>query len=850
MKTIIQVSLKKEISKLSFGIHTCLILLMLTTLNVTSVIGEEYSQWNLPDGAKYRLGKGQIHKVLYSPKGEYIEVDCSIGIWVYDAYTGKPLRLYSGQDSQIEKMEFSLDGSNISYFDGVDSVQFIDTSTWNTVKSIPLYGNSIRSVIFSPDRNTLVSANSSYYQKDYSMTSWDVNRGVPRTTFEGHTSLITSMAFSSDGKTLVTSSWDRSVRIWDATTGENRYTYKKHTDGVAKIIFYPNSTKFAAVGYNRSGVYEWDIETGSFLGAAAIPLTPNSVFSPDGSLIAIAKNDNLYLWDFESKEMLFELTSHTYDISTLAFSPDGRTLVSGAQAELIFWDVKTGAQKLSIPGHATQLFGLAISPKNRTVAIGGRHGIHLWDISSGEYNTRLNEHGEKHWAIAFSPDGQTLASDIGWSFRLWNLKQGVPFATNKGYLGNEASGYGIASIAYSPDGRYLASGSSDGTVQLWHLGRTHKGTLYGHKGGLWDIAFSPDSRYLLSGSLDCTVRLWDVNNQELITTFIGHDAEVQCVAYSPKGNIVASGGKDNTVILWDVSAGKQIRQLKGHPNSVTSVALSPNGEILASVGYTDNRIRLWDVQSGESLPPLSGQYYKISFSADGSHLVSVNSGGTAMVWDWESITGKDEKITIIPEDVNKDGVVDIQDLIFVVSQFGKAGTENIADVNNDGVVDVTDFVLVAGEIENLNSAPPVAAFSNNILTVETVKMCVNHAQSSNHTSDKYRRGVAFLEQLLIGLTPKKIALLPNFPNPFNPETWIPFQLAKSSDVTIQINASNGQLVRHIDLGYRPAGNYHSRHKAVYWNGMNDEGEPVASGLYFYTMSAGEFTATRRMLIIK
>ena len=821
-----------------------IILILLNSIHfLSSSYAQDYTQWDLPEGAKYRLGKGRIQKVQYSPNGEYIAVDSSIGIWIYDAYTGKTLRLFTDEDSQIDMLEFSPDGSTLSYFDGVDSVHIVDTSTWKIIKSISLYGNSIRSVIFSPDRSTLVSANSSYSQKDYTMTSWDVNTGELKTTFEGHTRTITSMAFSSDGETLVTSSSDRSVRIWDVATGENRHTFKKHYDGVARVIFYPNSNIIAGVGYNSNRVYEWNIATGSFLGEATIPLYYNCTFSPDGSLIAISRIDNLSLWDFESKEKLFELTSHTYDISTIAFSPDGQTLVSGGHGELFFWDVMTGARKLSIPGHTTYLNGLAISPNNRTVATGGRDVIQLWDITTGEYMTTLYEPNENIWKMAFSQDGETLASEIGWSIRLWNLNQGVPIATLKGF----------ASIAYSPDGRYLASVSSEGTVQLWHSGRTHKGTLIGHSEGISSIAFSPDSRYLVSGSLDDTVRLWNVENEELITTFIGHTADVRSVAYSPKGNLIASGSKDSSVILWDVGTGKQIRQLIGHPSWVTSIAFSPNGETLASVGDRDNLIRLWDVPSGEPLPPLFGHYGRIdgiSFSTDGRSFVSVSADGTALVWDWKSINGVDEEIAIIPEDVNSDGVVDIHDLIYVASQFGKIGTENIADVNNDGVVDVTDIVQVAGAIANTDSAPIVASKSNNKLSAETVKKWLNQAQNSDITTDKYRRGVALLEQLLVGITPKETALLSNFPNPFNPETWIPFQLAKPTDVSIQIYTSNGQLVRHIDLGYRPAGEYHSRHEAVYWDGMNEAGEPVASGVYLYTMSAGEYTATRRMLIIK
>ncbi len=852
MKTLNRMTILRELFSVSVGIHSFIILLMITTFNTTNVIGEEFSQWNLPDKVKYRLGRGRIQKVLYSPNGEYIAVDSSIGTWIYDANTGKTLNLFPNENSLRDMITFSTDGSILFFFDRSHFVHMIDTSTWKIVKSIPLYESSIRSVVFNQERNTILTANSDYSKKDYIITLWDINTGELKTTFKGHTSSITSMAFSSDGKTLVTGSWDRSVRIWDVATGENRYTFKQHTDGVARIILNPHSNIFAAVGYNRSGVYKWDIKTGSFLGKVSIPITRISTLSSDGTLIAIADHSNLSLWDFQSEEKLFELTSHTKYIYTLTFSPDGRTLVSGGHGELFFWDVTTGTQKLSIPGHNSDLSGLAISPNNRIVATSGREFIHFWDISTGEYRKTFYEFNERVGAMAFSPDGQILASDIGWSIRLWNHNHGISIATLRTYFGNAGPSYGNTSIAYSPDGRYLVGTSLAGSVHLWHLGRTYIRTPDLRSGGSYSIAFSPDSRYLVGGSRDNTVGFWDIENDELTTTFSGHTDDVMSVSYNPKGDIVASGSRDQTVILWDVNTGNLMRQLFGHSSEVTCVAFSPDGEILASVGYRDDLIRLWDVSTGEPLPSLYGHYSSIngiSFTSDGANLVSISADGTALVWDWHSINGIQE-MTIIPEDINSDGVVDIQDLIYVASQFGKIGAKNIADVNNDGVVDVTDIVLVAGAIGNIDSAPIVVSKSDNILSAETVRMWLKQAQNSNIATDKYVRGVAILEQLLVGLIPEETALLSNFPNPFNPETWIPFQLAKPTDVSIQIYTSNGHLVRHIDLGYRPAGKYINRDEAIYWDGMNEAGEPAASGVYLCTMSAGEYTATQRMLIIK
>ena len=113
-----------------------------------------------------------------------------------------------------------------------------------------------------------------------------------------------------------------------------------------------------------------------------------------------------------------------------------------------------------------------------------------------------------------------------------------------------------------------------------------------------------------------------------------------------------------------------------------------------------------------------------------------------------------------------------------------------------------------------------------------------------------REGVLFLEQLLAALTPKETALLPNYPNPFNPETWIPYRLSEDADVTLTIYDTTGVVVRRLDIGHRLAGHYADRGRAAYWDGRNARGESVASGVYFYTLTAGDFTATRKMLIRK
>ena len=200
-------------------------------------------------------------------------------------------------------------------------------------------------------------------------------------------------------------------------------------------------------------------------------------------------------------------------------------------------------------------------------------------------------------------------------------------------------------------------------------------------------------------------------------------------------------------------------------------------------------------------------------------------------------------------DVNGDGIVNIQDLVLVAANLGKTG-QNAADVNGDGQVNIQDLVLVAGALGNSAAAPSLHPQSLEMLTAADVKSWLSQAQHFNLTDAMAQKGILFLEQLLAVLTPKETGLLANYPNPFNPETWIPYQLDKPAEVTISIYAVDGQVVRRLALGHQPAGMYQNRSRAAYWDGRNAFGEPVASGVYFYTLTAGDFAATRKMLIRK
>ena len=209
----------------------------------------------------------------------------------------------------------------------------------------------------------------------------------------------------------------------------------------------------------------------------------------------------------------------------------------------------------------------------------------------------------------------------------------------------------------------------------------------------------------------------------------------------------------------------------------------------------------------------------------------------------------------VAADVNGDGVVDESDLVIVTANLGTTNaTHAQGDVNGDGEVNLSDVRAVLEALEGA-AAPTANSREMSTFTIETLQEWIDRAKQLNISDADFQKGIAVLEELLKTLietekVPAQTALLANYPNPFNPETWIPYQLAKPADVTLTIYDIKGHVVRALDLGHQRAGIYQRRARAAHWDGKNTQGEPVASGVYFYTLTAGNFTATRKMLIRK
>ena len=213
-----------------------------------------------------------------------------------------------------------------------------------------------------------------------------------------------------------------------------------------------------------------------------------------------------------------------------------------------------------------------------------------------------------------------------------------------------------------------------------------------------------------------------------------------------------------------------------------------------------------------------------------------------------------------PWDVNEDGSVDDTDSALVTAALGQSGAAIVnprTDVNGDGAVDNDDLTLVTDNLDTNSMAPS----SSDLFTLldkamlETLDPAILETQleilrTQSDGSLKYLRAIALLENLLAAIRPDETRLLANYPNPFNPETWIPYHLANDTDVRISIYDINGALVRQLDLGYQQAGYYTNRSRAAYWDGRNEFGEQIANGIYFYQLQADNMSLLRKMVILK
>ena len=490
------------------------------------------------------------------------------------------------------------------------------------------HAGSLKTVAYSPDGRRLVTASA-----DATARIWDALTGRQLLVLAGHADRVRSALFSVDGKKVVTAAYDGTARIWDATSGQQLTLLSGHNGRMNFAVFSPDGHRIVTASGDGTGQL-WDADQGRQLlelrGHTGI--MTGAAFSSDGQRIATASHDRTAIvWNAATGREIVQLKGHTHQVWCVAFSADGRRIATGSYDDTArIWDAESGRQLQVLSGHKNVVTSVEFSADGTHVLTASEDKTaRVWDAVTGRELALLHSNDMLEMA-AFAPDaGRVVTAGMDGIGRVWNLRNAAEISVlTQSDL--------VASAEFSPNGSRILTSSWDGTARIWDAKTgTRILTMDPHSGHIEFAAFSPDSRKVVTSSADGKVRIWDGASGHLIETAAGHSDRVESSRFSPDGSRIVSASWDKTARVWEAATGKLLQILKGHTDKLDYAAFSPDGRYVVTASY-DRTARIWDARTGAQISTLAAHADRVStaiFSPDGNRVVTASNDRTARVWE-------------------------------------------------------------------------------------------------------------------------------------------------------------------------------------------------------------------------
>ena len=486
---------------------------------------------------------------------------------------------------------------------------------------------------FSSDGKYIVTA--SY---DGSARIWNVATGNLLHTLKGHTDWVNTAEFSSDGKYIVTASYDGSARIWITATGKLLHSLVGHI-GRVNTAEFNNDGKSVITASADGSARIWDAITGNLLHILEghSDCVNTAKFSMNGKNIVTASNDgSARIWDATTGNLLHILEGHTDCVNTAEFSSDGKLVVTTSRFRSArIWSTVTGKLIHVLDGHAYWVNTAEFTQDIKYIVTASYDGnARIWDSVTGEMLHTLEGHTGRVNSAKFSIDGKRIVT-ASWDHtaKIWDTTTGKALYTLEGHTGR------LNTAEFSKDGKFVVTASNDGSARIWDA--ITGDLLYSLEGDISlvnNAKYSRDGKYIVTASYDKNARIWDAANGNLLQTLKGHTDIVKTAEFSRDCKRVVTASYDKSARIWDATTGKLLHNLKGHIGWVNTAKFSRNDAFIVSASY-DGRARIWDVETGKLLHTLTGHTDRVNtaiFSRDDKCIVTASYDKSARIWDVET----------------------------------------------------------------------------------------------------------------------------------------------------------------------------------------------------------------------